>query len=135
MRQTSLPGANADPIDRNPVSSQGFSTQSRLRAPAKKTAVVQARRVNFYSNSFIAETVSKIALGANSRRAYLAIQNNSVGDIYVAFGTTATLLNSFKMISGAVWTFEAGIVPDNTVHVITTTPGSALQIVEGSYQE
>lgn len=139
-RQTSLPVINADPINPNPTSARGFTTELSPRpkpysSAAPTRAVNQGARSNFYTSTFQVSNVSVVVFNENEARAYLAIQNNSASDMYVAFGGPASVngTNSFKLPAGGVWTFEGLVVPNNSMSAISAT-GGQLAITEGVYK-
>lgn len=131
--QTSLPATNADPINRNPSSAKGFTSELEFQPRKKEAARVVHKRSNFYSSVFTVSTTAQIILGHNPNRSYLALQNRSLSDIYLSFGTPATIGNSILFPAGAVWTFENGIVPDNSVYALTAAASALMAINEGTY--
>ena len=139
-RQTSLPAINADPINPNPTRARGFTTELNQRAKpfssaAPTRSVNQGARANFYTSTFQVSDQSVVVFNENDDRAYLALQNNSTTDMFVAFGGPATVngTNSMKLPAGSVWTFEGLVVPNNSMSAISAA-GGQLAITEGVYK-
>lgn len=86
----------------------------------------------------LASTESVKVLPANPYRAYFLLQNNcGTGDnIFVAFGTGATLTGAIKVIDGGNLIFEGGgiggsFVPTEDVYIIGDAADLAGVIMEG----
>jgi len=59
-------------------------------------------------------------VAANAARKFFMLQNNGVIDVYVAFGTTATTINSFKLGAGSTMTLD-NAVATAAISVITAS--------------
>lgn len=97
--------------------------------------------VSYYKSvlyPILASTSSEKALPANPYRAYFMLQNNcGTGDnIFVSFGTGASLTGSIKVIDGGNLIFEGGgvggsFVPLEDVFIIGDAASLAGVIMEG----
>lgn len=81
---------------------------------------------NRYTQSntpFIAGTTSTRVLPANSRRAYLIIQNKSVDVMYVNFGQLADIYNGIQISAGGAYEWIGGgeggsFVPGDDIYIL-----------------
>lgn len=70
----------------------------------------------------------------NAQRAYLMIQNNGTGKVYVTFGTqTPTSANGVIIGSGEAW--EPRKVPNGQINVLAELASTPVVIAQGSIQE
>jgi 2-keto-3-deoxy-galactonokinase len=86
-----------------------------------------AQRANFETTLVDVGTTSARALPANFNRAYLRVQNNGTGAIYLGFNEAATT-DSLKIEAGA--SYEPVVAPVNALCMIGESAGKVL-IVEG----
>lgn len=83
------------------------------------------------TTQFTALTSAVQMLAANANRKFLMVQNNGVTDIYVATGTTATLVNGFKVAAGSSLTLDAAVVTNNISVIGVTATNPSIVYLEG----
>ncbi len=132
-RQTSLP-RGLTKHNGAPSSSNGFSVGlppigQRSFDPNSPNARKQYKFNTFSQTSGV---IPNTLLAANPMRAYVAIQNNGLVNIFVSFGSTPNLdgTNSLILPPNTGITFEAGIVPNNPVTVVSSV-GAQVTVIEG----
>lgn len=83
------------------------------------------------SGTIAAGGTAQVVAAARPGRAYLFIQNVSDSDMWVNFGATAVAAQpSIKLVAGASFVMEAGIVCDQAISVICATTGKAFTAKE-----
>jgi len=134
MNQNGLP-SEYNVASHAPSRAFGFGFKDATRNIIHKVlGLVITRPVlcNFYSSGFVVDTEARQLIGASSKRRYLAIQNNSVAPVFIAFGATPSIngVNSFVLPQGAVFTFETGFVASNELRAVSSAPAN-VAIIEG----
>ena len=83
------------------------------------------------SGTITAGGTAQVAAAANTSRVYLFVQNNSTGDEWVNFTTTAVQSQpSIKMVPGASLTYEGGSCSSEAVSIIGATTGQTYTMKE-----
>ncbi len=135
--QTSLPDEYVDPSGA-PSSSNGFTRayvptsrgggQGRVARP-----VADIPNARFNTSTFYASSIVQNIAGENTSRNYLGIINQGTVDVFVSFGSTASLTgqNSLCIPPNMGITFESGVVPNNNVSAVAST-SCQVCIIEGS---
>lgn len=133
VSQTGLPEDLTTPLGL-PSQSKGFSVSSGPRSSVRTNQqVFDMESFKFSSSTFTSDNSARLMLGANTRRKYLLIQNTSVNNIYIGFGTLPNLngINALILPPNSGITFENKIVPNNDVYVVSALQ-SSVTVVEGT---
>lgn len=75
---------------------------------------------------------------ANSRRAYLLIQNRSGGPVYIGYGYVPTTLNGIELTAGGSQEFAGGapsgaFTPPEDIFILSSAAGQTVIAMEGYY--
>ncbi len=115
-----------------PESIKNERTARQGHAPKRnvKANMQVVQRAKFATNVFTADPASsKAVLNANVERNYLLIQNNGGSDVFVNFGSKASL-TGIKIVSGG--NYEPTVVPVDSVYLTSNTGFTNLcAVVEG----
>lgn len=117
-----------------PSQASGYSVSATPTSrPTSQNQLQNFESFRFSSSTFTSQVTAQLMLGANIRRKYLLIQNNSINTIYIGFGTKPNNngVNALVLPPNAGISFENKVVPNNDVFVISPLP-SQITIVEGS---
>lgn len=75
---------------------------------------------------------SQQIMAANANRRYLAIQNNSSGDLWFNFNAASTIGEpSFRLTAGSSFVMESGFISTDSVTIIGATTGQTFTAKEG----
>lgn len=69
---------------------------------------------------------------ANAARKYLIVQNTSTGNLYVAFGVTATAANGILLPANASYVMEDTYVSTQSVSILGATTGQTFSAWQGN---
>jgi hypothetical protein len=84
------------------------------------------------SGTIAAGGTAQTLAAINVNRKYLLIQNNSAGDLWINFTTTAVAAQpSIKLVSGATYIMEGSFVSMELVSIIGATTSQAFTAKEG----
>ncbi|MNV12917.1 hypothetical protein D3C71_1035420 [compost metagenome] len=84
------------------------------------------------SGTITAGGTSQVLMAANATRKYLFIQNVSVNDLWIDFGTAAIANQpSIKLVANAVYIQENSFVSTQAVNIIGATTAQAYTAKEG----
>jgi hypothetical protein len=92
-------------------------------------AIAQAiRPVHIYGQTVVSVgTTSALAVGANSNRVFLLVQNNGSASVTLAFGGASS--NGIVIPAGGA--FEPTFAPSDSIYLVSGSASQSVIIVEG----
>lgn len=139
--QSGIEEAQGDPVATIPPASRG---RQLLDTPVDYKGWRNPWKTTMYPIVFDAANVARKAVNGNARRAYLLIQNQGPGNVWVNFGQDAGVLTSIYLVTTQIYELIGGgsadrfgnaqpnsFVPRDFVSVLTDTAGTTVICCEG----